>query len=47
MVRRIFVYTREEINRMGPRTLNPEVEENSPAGSLEDKPLKHLPAVSP
>ncbi|EEF50110.1 transcription factor, putative [Ricinus communis] len=29
MVRRIFVYTREEINRMNQRSLNPELVENS------------------
>ncbi|KAJ6705185.1 AUXIN RESPONSE FACTOR 4-RELATED [Salix purpurea] len=49
MVRRIFIYTREEINRMKPRSLNLEVEGNSRRSDqmvdLENRILKHLPAV--
>jgi hypothetical protein len=51
MVRRIFIYTREEINRMEPRSLNLEAEGNSRTTDqmvdLENRISKHLPAVSP
>ena len=52
MARRIFVLTREEINRMEPRSLNLEAEGNSRsadqmADMMEDGTSKHLPAVSP
>lgn len=52
MVRRIFVFTREEINRMEPRSLNLEAEGNSQTADqmvdlMEDGTSKHLPALSP
>ncbi|KAI5600938.1 hypothetical protein POPTR_001G066200v4 [Populus trichocarpa] len=52
MVRRIFVFTREEINRMEPRSLNLEAEGNSQSADqmvdlMGDGTSKHLPAVSP
>lgn len=49
MVRRILIYTREEINRMDPRSLNTIVEENSTVAdhiAVEDKSSKHLPTAS-
>eukprot|EP00258_Populus_trichocarpa_P037953 XP_024453972.1 auxin response factor 2 isoform X1 [Populus trichocarpa] len=51
MARRIFIYTKEEINRMEPRSLNREAEGNSRSTDqmvdLENRISKHLPAVSP
>ncbi|XP_031260958.1 auxin response factor 2A-like isoform X2 [Pistacia vera] len=52
VVRRIFVYTREEVKRMDPRPLNVKIKENSltadpDVGSKEDKRLTHPPVASP
>ncbi|KAJ4711500.1 Auxin response factor [Melia azedarach] len=51
MVRRIYVYTREEIKQMAPRPLNPKLEENSVAdkknGPTDDKSSSHPPVLSP
>ncbi|KAJ6702132.1 AUXIN RESPONSE FACTOR [Salix koriyanagi] len=52
LVRRIFVFTREEINRMEPRSLNLEARGGSRStdqmvDSMEDGTSNHLQAVSP
>ncbi|KAJ6393232.1 hypothetical protein OIU77_022663 [Salix suchowensis] len=52
LVRRIFVFTREEINRMEPRSLNLEARGDSRStdqmvDSMEDGTSNHLQAVSP
>lgn len=36
MVRKIFIYTKEEVQKMTPRTLNARIEENTPAAGGSD-----------
>ncbi|XP_044487794.1 auxin response factor 2A-like isoform X2 [Mangifera indica] len=52
VVRRIFVYTREEVKQMDPRPLNVKIKDNSfiadpNVGSTEDKSFTHPPVASP
>lgn len=43
MVRKIFIYTREEVQRMNPKTLNSRSEENSLVGEgMDEKEMKNL-----
>jgi hypothetical protein len=47
MVRKIVIYTREEVQRIKPGTLNSRVNENSSGVEGEDaKEAKHLPLPS-
>lgn len=43
MVRKLFIYTREEVQRMNPKTLNSRSEENSLLGEgMDEKEMKNL-----
>lgn len=43
MVRKIFIYTREEVQRMNPKALNSRSEENSLVGEgMDEKEMKSL-----
>lgn len=43
MVRKLFIYTREEVQRMNPKTLNSKSEENSLLGEgMDEKEMKNL-----
>ncbi|KAI8544084.1 hypothetical protein RHMOL_Rhmol08G0268100 [Rhododendron molle] len=43
MVRKIFIYTRDEVQRMNPKTLNSRSEENSLVGEgMDEKEMKNL-----
>lgn len=48
MVRKIFIYTKEEVQKMTPRALNSKIEENTPtSGGSDSKEAKpSLPSVS-
>lgn len=47
MVRKIFIYTREEVQRMNPGTLNSKAEVNSlDAEDMDAKEMKNLPPSS-
>lgn len=43
MVRKIFIYTREEVQRMNPKALNSRSEENSLVGEgMDEKEMRNL-----
>lgn len=47
MVRKIFIYTREEVQKMNPGSLSSKTEENPPsAEGLDAKEAKHTPHPS-
>ena len=44
MVRKIFIYTREEVQKMNPRTFNSKGDENMlDVEGVDAKEVKHLP----